>query len=148
MSGNPRELITMVERGFPVCIRIGVPRRSRPAVFSYHRLARRELQLGWLGDDAIGIARGVERRRFDLLRRRYVRQRVRRPMARRVKDQDRRGGVFQVREAEAGAADRGRAPSDAMTAGKMQSTRDHLRLITEPPRYEPEGSGRKRRRVG
>ena len=50
-------------------------------------------------------------------------------------------GVFQVREAEAGAADRGRAASDAMTSG-------NVRLITERPRHEPEGSGRKRRRVG
>jgi len=41
-----------------VRIRIGRSAgRSRPAVFSYHRLARRELRLGWLGDDAIGIAR-------------------------------------------------------------------------------------------
>src|SRR6266403_4825971 len=37
------------------------------------------------------------------------------------------GGVFQAREAEAGAADRGRAASDAMTSG-------NVRLITERPR--------------
>jgi len=80
-------------------------------VLSYHRLARRELRLGFAGRWCAGSK--IETA----------------------------GGVFQAREAEAGAADRGRAASDAMTSG-------NVRLITERPRHEPEGSGRKRRRVG
>src|SRR5712675_169044 len=54
------------------------------------------------------------------------------------------GGVFRVREAEAGAADRGRAASDALTAGKMQSS---TRIIDQrsPAAYHRAVAARARR---
>jgi hypothetical protein len=38
MPGNPREIVTMAERRFPVRIRIGVP-WLRPALYKNHGMA-------------------------------------------------------------------------------------------------------------
>jgi hypothetical protein len=53
------------------------------------------------------------------------------------------GGVFQVREAEAGAADRGRVASDALMAGEMQSS---TRIIDQrsPAAYHRAAAARAR----
>jgi hypothetical protein len=61
MPGNPREMITLAERRFPVRIRIGVPSEgSRRAAYSNNGLARRELRRGWVGHDGVRGARRAE----------------------------------------------------------------------------------------
>jgi len=85
MPGNPREMITMAERRFPVRIRVGVPAAGFGTRHTQMtRLARRELRLRWLGDDAVGDARGRERCRVDLFPRRQTRECVCRPVVRRA----------------------------------------------------------------
>ena len=55
MPGNLREMITAVERRFPVRIHIAVPPSGlgQPHPQNYH-LARRELRRGRVGNDAVG----------------------------------------------------------------------------------------------
>jgi hypothetical protein len=67
MPGNPREIVTMAERRFPVRIRIGVP----PSGFGQRYTEITEWLDGNCGADGLGnntirYARRAERRRLDL----------------------------------------------------------------------------------
>ena len=55
MPGNPREMIKVAERRFPVRIRIAVPPGGLGQRHTQNdRLAPRELRRGRLGDDPLG----------------------------------------------------------------------------------------------
>jgi len=137
----PRETITVAERSFPVRVRIGVPPGGLGQRYS-HITAWLDENCGSDGwemtpsglrgvlNDAVSIYFADATCASAFVARWCAGSKI-----------ETAGGVFQAREAEAGAADRGRAASDAMTSG-------NVRLITEQPRHEPERSGRKRRRVG
>jgi hypothetical protein len=67
MAGNPRDMIAVAGRRFPVRISFAVP----PGGFGQQHsqnygLARPELRRRWLGNDNVRNARGAQRRRFDL----------------------------------------------------------------------------------
>jgi len=94
MPGNPREIITMAERRFPVRIRIAVPpdglgRRHA----SNNRLARRELWRRWLGDDAGRIARRDQRCGRHLLLRCGLSCGLRLSLVRRIEGRDKRRSI-------------------------------------------------------
>ena len=86
MSGNPREIVMMAERPFPVRIKIGVPPGGFGQRYAEITEFRRELRRGWLGDNTIRPARCAERCCFDLFPRRDAGERLRRPLVRCVED--------------------------------------------------------------
>src|SRR6266404_1282090 len=122
MPANPREMITMAERSFPVCIRIGVPPGGLGQRYSHITawLDENCSSDGWamapsglrgVLNDAVSIYFAEATLASGFVARWCARSRIKTA-----------GGVFQVREAEAGAADRGRVASDALMAGEMQSS--------------------------
>jgi len=144
MSGNPREMIIMVERSFPVRIRIGVPQGGLGQRYSHITAwldencgsdgwAMTPLGLRGVLNDAVSISFADATRASAFVARWCAGSKIKTA-----------GGVFQVREAEAGAADRGRAASDAMTAGKMQPS---TRIIDQrsPAAYHRAAAARARR---
>src|SRR3981189_1598702 len=63
MPGNPRDVITVAERRFPVRIKVGVPtRRFRPTVFRNYGVPGGELRGRGMGNDTVRDARSAQRR--------------------------------------------------------------------------------------
>jgi hypothetical protein len=142
--GNPREVITVAERSFPVRIRIGVPPGGLGQRYSHiaswldencgsDGWAMRPSGLRGVLNDAVSIYFADATLASAFVARWCAGSKI-----------ETARGVFQVREAEAGAADRGRAASDAMTAGEMQSS---TRIMDQrsPAAYHRAAAARARR---
>ena len=80
MPGNPREIVTMAERRFPVRIKIGVP----PSGFGQRYTEITESLDGNCGADGWAITPSACAACFDLFPRRYSGERLRRPLVRGV----------------------------------------------------------------